>query len=437
MPRILCALAAAAALTSQALAQPALELARPASAAEATANDPTGASPSLETLIAEALQRSPAIAAARAEVAARREMEAPAGALPDPMVEAMLQNIGFSPSVGEEEMSMLGLQARQGLPYPGKRAAARAVAAAETARAATALAALERQAAAEISTLYARLYALDRERETLAAAAELVDLLEETARSRYSAGEGDQEGVLKAQVQELRVAEAIGDLTKERRVMVAELNRWLDRPGDARLGPVLSLPPAAAIGNDAQQLAVAGSADVQRAVAAVVVAERRVDVARLDLKPSFSAAAGIASRGDMDPVVLANVGVELPIWRRQKQLPMLRAAERELEAARQELADVEAMTRAAAERLLAEWTNADQQVHRYRDGILPQTSAALDAARTSYLTGRGDFSTVIEDFNLWLESRVALARREADRFVARASFDRLIGPSPVAAGSEE
>jgi outer membrane protein TolC len=436
MPRFLCALAAAAALTSQAFAQTAPELEPRPAAAQAPANE-GGEAPTLESLITEALERSPAIAAARADVAARREMESPAGALPDPMVEAMLQNLGFSPSVGEEEMSMLGVQARQGLPYPGKRAAAHAMAAAETARAMTALTALERQATAEISTLYARLYALDRERETLAAAAELVDLLEETARSRYSTGEGDLEGVLKAQVQELRVAEAIGDLTKERRTMVAEINRWLDRPGDARLGPVRDLPAAPAIGSDAQRLAVAASAEVQRATAAVVVAERRVEVARLELKPSFSVGAGLASRGDLDPVVLANVGVELPFWRRQKQLPMLRAAEHELEAARRELADVAAMTRAEAERLLAEWTNADEQVHRYREGILPQTSAALDAARTSYLIGRGDFSTVIEDFNLWLESRVALARREADRFAARAGFDRLIGPRPVAAGSEE
>ena len=78
----------------------------------------------LEALVAEALSRAPALAAKRADIEARREMEAPAGALPDPMVEAMLQNIGFEPTIGSEEMSMLGVQARQGLPYPGKRAAA-------------------------------------------------------------------------------------------------------------------------------------------------------------------------------------------------------------------------------------------------------------------------------------------------------------------------
>jgi len=391
----------------------------------------------LDALVAEALSRAPALAVKRAEIEARREMEAPASALPDPMVEATLQNVGFEPSVGSEEMSMVGIQARQGLPYPGKRAAARDVAVAETERARADLFALERQVAAEIRSLYARVWALDREREALAAADELVQLLEEIAHSRYSAGEGDQEGVLKIQVQELRIAESVGDLAKERRTLVAELNRWLDRPGGAPLADTRLLPRAWPIGADAERLALAGSAEVRRAQAAVVAAERRVAVARLELKPNFSANAGLAARGGYDPVVLLGFGVELPIWRRQKQLPMLRAAEQELEAARREQADVEALVRAEASSQLAAWQNADEQANLYRQGILPQTSAALAAARAAYLTGRGDFSTVIEDFNLWLEARVALARREADRFIASVAFDRMAGTGSLLAGVKE
>ena len=44
--------------------------------------------------------------------------------------------------------------------------------------------------------------------------------------------------------------------------------------------------------------------------------------------------------------------------------------------------------------------------------------------------GRGDFSTVVEDFNLWLEARVQLARREADRFAAWAGLEALTGGQP-------
>lgn len=393
--------------------------------------------PPLEALVAEALERSPALAALRAEVAARRELESPAGALPDPMLETALQNVRFEPTLGDDENTMLGFEARQGVPYPGKRASARAAAVAATASAMAELSVLERHVAVEIGTLYARLYAVDREAEALAAAGELVDLLGEVAQSRYATGSADQEGVLKAQLRALRISESRGDLASERLALVAELNRWLDRAGNASLGVVDSLPDVPPIATDAESLAVAGSAEVALAEAALAEAERRVELARLELKPNFSVGAGFATRGGLDPLVIARLGVELPFWRRQKQLPRVRAAELQLEAARRQVAEAEAMARAEAARLRSMWANADQQVSRYREGILPLSSAALDAARATYLTGRGDFSTVIENFNLWLEVRIGLARREADAFSAHAAFVHLAGTEHVAAAATE
>ena len=87
------------------------------------------------------------------------------------------------------------------------------------------------------------------------------------------------------------------------------------------------------------------------------------------------------------------------------------------------------MARAEAARLEADWRRAGSQVTRYAQAIVPQTSLALDAARSSYLAGRGDFSTVIEDFNLWLEARTGLARREAERFTTWAELQTVIGSS--------
>jgi len=173
--------------------------------------------------------------------------------------------------------------------------------------------------------------------------------------------------------------------------------------------------------------AVAGSPEVRAARAAVAAAEKKLAAARLDLKPDFAPSAGIATRGSLSPVVTLRFGVELPFWRKEKQEPMIRAAEAEVERARLEVRDAEAVVRAAAARAAAEREKAERQIVRYREGIVPQSSAALDAARSSYLTGRGDFSTVIEDFNLWLEARVQLARREADRFAAWAELRKLTG----------
>jgi outer membrane protein TolC len=393
------------------------------------------AAPPMEELVAVALDRSPSLAALEARLAAARELIAPAGALPNPMAETMLQNISLDDlTIGTMDMSMLAVEVRQDLLYPGKRAAARERASAEVEVEAARLELARRELVATVRVAYARLYASDRERETLLAATELLDMLAETVAARYAAGEADQEAVIKAQLEGSRVAERLDDLVAERSRTVAGLNRLLDQPGGAPVGEVSQLPPATFPEGPWEELAASNGPNVAVAARAIEEAERRLEVARLELKPNLSTGAGIGFRGDLDPVLILRFGVEVPLWGDDKQKPAIRAAEHELLMAEAELRDTVALARAEAARLAAERERADRQLVRYREAIVPQTSAAVDAARASYLAGRGDFSTVVEDFELWLEARAELARREAERFQVWAEVEALVTPALVVEG---
>ncbi|HQN95261.1 MAG TPA: TolC family protein [Thermoanaerobaculales bacterium] len=394
--------------------------------------------PPIEELVALALERSPSLDAFEARLAAAREMVAPAGALPNPMAETVLQNIGVDDfTLGDEDMSMLSVEVRQDLLWPGKRGAARDSAAAQSEVEAARLELARRTLATEVRVLYAGVYSADRERQALDAASELLDLLAETVAARYAAGGAEQEAVVKAQLQGSRVAERLDDLHAERSRFVAGLNRLLDQPGGTALGEVVDLPPLTFPDGSWEELVAANSPAVAVAARAVDEAARRLEVARLDLKPNLSAGAGLGYRGGLDPAVMLRFGVEIPFARNEKQKPAIRAAEQELAMAEAELRDAVATARAEAARLASERERADRQVLRYREAIVPQTSAAVDAARASYLAGRGDFSTVIEDFELWLEARVELARRESDRFAAWAQLEALVGPAPLGEGGAE
>ena len=407
-----------------------------AAAQPATPDRDAPPAPPVEALVAEALERSPSVAAARARLAAAREMIAPAGALPNPMVELMLTSVGFPRyTVGTEEMSMIGPEVRQEIPYPGKREAARDVARAEGEVRGADLAAVQSMLAARVRTLYGRTYALDSERQALAAARELLDMLSATVASRYSVGEAEQEAVIRTQLEGSRVAERLDDLAAERAMLAAALGELLDRPGGTPLGAVTALPAPGVPPQPWESLAVAASPGVAVRRAAVAAAERRVETARLDARPNLFAGAALGLRGGFDPAVTLRVGAELPLWRTERQQPMVRAAELELEMARAEQREAEAAARFLATRLAAEWARAERQVERYRQAILPQTSAAVDAARASYLAGRGDFGTVVDDFREWLDARTALAGREADRFAVWAEVQALLGEPGGAAGS--
>ena len=383
--------------------------------------------PPVEQLVAEALAQAPSLAALRARLAAARELVAPAGALPDPTAELVLQDIGFPKwTVGSQEMSMLGPEVRQDLLYPGKRRARREAASAQAGVREKEVEQLQREVAVKVRTAYARIYTLDRERRALGAARELLDLLAATAAARYATGEAEQEAVIKAQLQVSRVAERLDDVAAERQGLVAGLNRLLDRPGDASLGEVEALPAVGQVNHPWEELAAAGAPAVKVKEAEVQLAERRLASVRLELKPNLMAGAGVFLRGQFDPAVTLSFGVEWPLWSKEKQKPEIRAADQELVAASEELRDVKAAARAEAARLSAELRRADAQIMRYREAIVPQTSAAIDAARAAYLAGRGDFTTVIVDFKEWLDARAQMAGREAERFIAWSELQSIV-----------
>jgi outer membrane protein, heavy metal efflux system len=384
------------------------------------------AAPPVEELVAAALERSPALASLRARLQAAREMVAPAGALPDLMTSVSLQDAGFPKwTVGSEEMSMVSVEVQQNLLYPGKRDARREAAQGEVTTRDREIEQLQRQLAAEVRSIYGRVYVLDKEKRALDSARQLLELLQATSASRYSVGETEQEPIIKAQLEISRLDERLDDLTSERRTLIAGLNRLLDRAGETPLGEVQALPPIAVPGEPWADMAEANSAAIAVRQAQVQAAERRLAAARLELKPNLFAASAFGIRGNLPPVVTLNFGVEWPAWKKEKQTPLVSAAERDVEAAKADLRDERASVESEVARLHAEWDRAERQMLRYQQAILPQTSAAMDAARIAYLNGRGDFSTVIEDFRGWLDARVGLARREADRFAVWAQLQLL------------
>jgi cobalt-zinc-cadmium efflux system outer membrane protein len=253
--------------------------------------------------------------------------------------------------------------------------------------------------------------------------------------ARYGAGEGDQRGVLRVQRTISRHDAMREQAARMREEAEATLRGLLALPAEApirtvpRLWAIAPLPER--VGERAAEEAPAVA--VRRAEAAV--AERAVELERLELKPDFSLSGGLAYRGDFDPGVMIGAGVELPFWRKRRQRPRIRAAEQELAAARAAVESARLDARAEAERLAVASERLQRSVTLYREGVLPQSAATFDAARVGYLAGRGEMAGVLEDLDTWIEARVELARLEAERAAAAAAIAALIEPESPAATS--
>lgn len=415
------------------LAMAALLLAGPAGA-QPQGGPTAPPAPVVDALVERALSRAPSLAARQARVQAAQSALLAAGALPDPMFEAEYQAFNFPRyTIGSDPGSMAGVSFRQGLLSGGRRKASRAVATAEATMRTAEQRALTADVATEVRVQYARLFAIDREQEVLADAAQILRLLESTVAARYAAGEGDQASLLRVQLEQTRLGQRQTDLRTERAVVQTAINKLTNDPPETAIGTVAALPPAAlptvveTLIDDAGKRAPV----VSLREAELGVAERQVDAARAELKPAWSVGGGVFWQGGFDRMVNLNVGIELPLFKKRKQLPLVAAAESERRAASLELSATALEVRAEAATLLAQYENAVAQIERYRDGLLPQNSTALDASRASYLGGRGDFVSVLDEFRRWIDLRTELAGREAERYTAQARLAALLVPPPA------
>lgn len=399
----------------------------------------------LDSLVSLGLRYSPALAAMQERILSARQMARAAGAPMDPMVGFALTGVDRpGGGLGEEMMSMAGIELSQAVSVPGKLRGRREASLAEARVLEAQLAAARRTLVSEIRGAYAQLFSIDRETEAMQAIGGLLDILSPSAAARYAAGEGDLTEPAQVQLERARLAERLDDLSAERAGSEARLNALLDRPAATPIRTTTALPgdledsrpfldrhgPSADAGapDGLTEQAVEQSAEVRMQREEVAAAERRVRVARLARWPDLTLGAEYGFRGRLDPVTTARVAVELPVWKRGKQDAELRAAEHDLRAREADLRALQAQVRAQADEARFRLSTADRQLRRYREEILPQAELIAEARRTAYATGRGGLDKLIEALRMRLEAESEAARRQAERFEAWTRWQAIAGP---------
>lgn len=395
--------------------------------------------PTVEDLVLEALAKSPALAAARAGISAARERVAPAGTLPDPMLRLSYENDGAPVSLGEEPMTRLSFMAEQPIPWPGKLALAAKVAGADAAVAEAAVARLRLGIEADVRRAATRLLEAREARGLTREQGETWERIESVARSRYAAGLGTQQDVLRAQAERTRLLQQVRRDEGAARAAEAELRRLLLREPGTPLdveGRLLDARPG--VPDEAAELARAEAESPELDVARKS-AEREalaIDLARRDRRPDLVASAAYMNRGSLPMMWSVGLGVTVPLFRGKKQEPRVREAEARLAAVRASEGDVRLRLRAATEERLALLAQLAEEARLDREALLVQDRLAVEAALASYSSGGVPFVTVLEAISTeFADRRAALARLAAFRAAEADLRERSLEGTSMTAAS--
>ena len=383
----------------------------------------SNASADLEVLVAHALAVSPRITAAAARADAARLRIAPAGARPDPMIMAGVQNFPVTDPGFADFMTMKMIGVGQTIPYAGKLSLRTQVAQRELSAGLAALEDTRLEVAAAVKRAYYDLAYLDQALDIADRNQRLLIDFMKVTEARYGVGTGGQTDVLRVRVEAARLGETAVALSEQRRATLATINGVLDRPSDTPVNnPRIPRPVVrAAIADSARDIrfasAVLGAraADsplpsvetlqamaerrnpmLRRDEAMIAAQAMRVEVARKEHLPDFDVSLSYGQRDGFSDMVTALVSIPIPLQKGRKQDQMVAMERAELaavEADRQERINT---LRADVARLHAELERDRAQLALYAKAILPQGRAVLAAATAGYPVGRADFLSLLD-----------------------------------------
>jgi outer membrane protein TolC len=381
--------------------------------------------------VEEAQQKNPEIQAATHGAQAAGHAAKQAGALPDTQI--MLQHLSVGsprPFAGytNSDFAYIGLGASQELPWPGKRALRMQVAGAQAGAMRTQSGAVSRMVVEQVKMAYFKLAYLQATLEILLRDDKLLGEMEQIAESRYRVGQGNQQEVLKAQLQHTRILQEINLHHREQGQLQAQIKQLLARAQDS---PDIVTEPLRerALTENASELlqrARQNNPEINARERLVQRADLQTELARKEFRPDFGLQYMYQNtdRKFRDYYMLTFT-VTLP--NRSRRRAELAEATANRETATAELnAEVQKRQAEVQDQYVMAKTSAEQ-LRIFREGLMPQAEATFRAAMAAYQANRQDFETLLSSFRDALDFEEQYQKELSEHESALARLESLTG----------
>ncbi|MBK9160723.1 MAG: TolC family protein [Nitrosomonadales bacterium] len=379
----------------------------------------------LDGLLAYAREHNPELAAAQHEAFAAVARSKAAGTLADPVLR--IEPMDVTNGNPATKFTLM-----QKLPWYGTRDLRNEVADARREEAAGRVAATWADLATRIKQAYARYYYTKGSEQLTQQTLDLLNGLEQIARTRYANGLGQQQEVIRIQLEQTRLQTELLALRNANHHSHVRLNTLLSRPGNAPLAEPAALrtmPPLAQLDETALlERLEALNPQLRMAEASLRAADRQRELQYADRYPDVTL--GVAPTRNNGSFSRWDLMLELNIplqqsARRDKE----REAEAMLTAADHRKRSVLEQKRAALSEALSALETARRTEQLIATRLLPQARLSLDATMAAYETGKSGFAMLIQAQQQLLTIRQQRLRAQTDMQLALADIENLLGES--------
>jgi outer membrane protein TolC len=359
----------------------------------------------LADLLVEAESNNPQLRAAKQEWQSMQQMPTQVSTLPDPQLVLQQVNVGSPrPFAGftNSDFAYIGLGVSQDFPYPGKLRLRRELASKDAEVTGKKVEAMRRAILSDLKMAYFRIAFLTKQGGILDGDRELLRQMEQAAEVKYRSGLGNQQEVLQAQLEQTKLLREITANRLEAGRLQAALKQLLGRPQTAPDVITEEISQTALTRNFDELLSAVQSNNPQVSGAQKSVEKQKVaiEIAKKDFYPDFNAQF-MWQRTDPSQFrayYQFTLGARIPIYRKRKQQPEL--AQAEIDKRRAE-SEVQAQLQEVSSTLRQQYVAVEKSTEllgMYRDGLLPQARAELEAGFAAYQSNRQDFETLLASF---------------------------------------
>jgi outer membrane protein TolC len=376
-------------------------------AAPARAQEPVASAEKarLADLESEAERNNPSIQAARHGWQSAQQVPIQVSTLPDPQFVLQHVSVGSPrPFAGytNSDFAYVGLGISQDLPYPGKLRLRGEIARKDADVAQQRYESVRRAILTEVKVAYFQLGYLAKRQTILQGDGQLLQQVEQAAEARYRSGMANQQDVIQAQVERTKLLREITMNQLETGRLQAQIKQLLNRSQSSPDIETMELSETVAAYTYDQLLSAARANNPEIAGAKKMVEKQglQVDLARKDFYPDFNLQY-MWQRTDpaqFRAYYMVTLGVRIPIYRGRRQRPELAQAEADQNRARSEY---EMQSQQIAFHLRQQFLGAEKSAELlkiYREGLIPQARAELQAGMAAYQSNRQDFQALLASF---------------------------------------
>ena len=376
------------------------------------------------SVVEAALIASPSLREIDAQLAAARARERAAGALPNPMLMAGVQNQQIDLS-RDPAMTMYMAGASQTFIRRERRESLQRAAALDVQR-------LEREAEsrrAEIArdalVAYHEAAAAENQIAANEEIAKLAAMTADAAKARYEVGAAPQIDIIRAKLEASNVRHQVLMQRGVRDTALARLRALL------HLAPSESIPSFAlhhAMENHehAAELALSASTPAIAALESEVArAEEDIRLAKLTAKPDVTVEASYGMRPEQKDVFSVVGRIELPIRKKTTIEPRIAEAIARRDAARAQIDVLRQQLAAAFGEAMASRNEAIEQINLHVEQLVPEAKLGFDSALASYQAGKTTFDSVLGALQTYRTLNVDYFDFLRQLVVAEAEIDAL------------